>query len=130
VAAHGAALLATARALARLDVAAALAEVAHVRGHVRPVVDDGDVLAITDGRHPVLEARSTAPVTPNDIVLAPDARVVILTGPNMAGKSVYLRQLGHLCVMAQTGAFVPAREARLGVVDRIFTRVGAQDNLA
>jgi DNA mismatch repair protein MutS len=130
VAAHGAALLATARALAVLDVAAALAEVAHVRGHVRPVVDDGDVLAITDGRHPVLEARSTAPVTPNDVALAPDARIVILTGPNMAGKSVYLRQLGHLCVMAQTGAFVPAREARLGVVDRIFTRVGAPDNLA
>jgi DNA mismatch repair protein MutS len=130
VAGHGPALLATARALAVLDVAATLAEVAHARGHVRPVVDEGDVLTIVDGRHPVLEARSPAPVTPNDVGLAPDARVVILTGPNMAGKSVYLRQLGHLCVMAQMGAFVPAREARLGVVDRIFTRVGAQDNLA
>lgn len=130
VASHGAALLATAQALATLDVAAALAEVAHERGHVRPVVDGGDRLDIVDGRHPVLEARAAAPVTPNDTALAPDARIVILTGPNMAGKSVYLRQVGHLVVMAQMGAFVPARQARLGVVDRIFTRVGAQDSLA
>jgi DNA mismatch repair protein MutS len=130
VAAHGATLLATARALAVLDVLIALGEVAHLRGHVRPHVDQGDVLSVVDGRHPVLEARSAAPVTPNDAALDADARIVILTGPNMAGKSVYLRQLGHLCVMAQVGAFVPAREARLGVVDRIFTRVGAQDSLA
>ena len=129
VAAHGGALLTTARALARLDVAAGLAEVAHLRGHVRPVVETGNELVIVDGRHPVLEARSTAPVTPNDVALAPDARIVILTGPNMAGKSVYLRQLGHLVIMAQMGAFIPAREARIGAVDRIFTRVGAQDSL-
>jgi DNA mismatch repair protein MutS len=129
VAAHGGALLTTARALARLDVAAGLAEVAHLRGHVRPVVDEGNDLAITDGRHPVLEARSAAPVTPNDVALTPDARIVILTGPNMAGKSVYLRQVGHLVIMAQMGAFIPAREARVGAVDRIFTRVGAQDSL-
>jgi len=122
-------LLATARALARLDVVAALAEVAHLRGHVRPIVDHGDALQIVEGRHPVLEARSAAPVTPNDLALDAEARLVILTGPNMAGKSVYLRQNGHIVVMAQTGAFVPAREARIGVVDRIFTRVGAQDHL-
>jgi DNA mismatch repair protein MutS len=129
VAAHGTTLLTTARALARLDVAAALGEVAHVRGHIRPVVDIGQELVIVDGRHPVLEARSTAPVTPNDVALGVEDRIVILTGPNMAGKSVYLRQLGHLVIMAQMGAFIPAREARIGAVDRIFTRVGAQDSL-
>jgi DNA mismatch repair protein MutS len=123
-------LLVTARALARLDVVAALAEVAHARGHVRPVVDRGDTLAIVDGRHPVLEARPAEPVTPNDLALDAEARIVILTGPNMSGKSVYLRQTGHIVILAQVGAFVPAREARVGVVDRLFTRVGAQDNLA
>jgi DNA mismatch repair protein MutS len=111
-------------------VLAALAEVAETRGHVRPVVDRSDVLTIVEGRHPVLEARVGDPVTPNDVRLDPDARIVILTGPNMSGKSVYLRQLGHIVILAQLGAFVPAREARIGVVDRIFTRVGAQDNVA
>jgi DNA mismatch repair protein MutS len=129
VAGHASALLATARAIARLDVFAALAEVAHVRGHVRPVVDDGDGLDVIEGRHPVLEARGENPVTGNDVSLDREARIVILTGPNMAGKSVYLRQTGHIVILAQMGAFVPAREARIGVVDRLFTRVGAQDNL-
>jgi DNA mismatch repair protein MutS len=123
-------LMTTARALARLDVFASLAEVAHARGHVRPTVDQGDALTIVEGRHPVLEARAGSPVTPNDLALDHDARIVILTGPNMSGKSVYLRQTGHIAIMAQIGAFVPAREARIGVVDRVFTRVGAQDNLA
>ncbi len=123
-------LLATARALARLDVLAALAEVGHTRGHTRPVVDRSDALTIVDGRHPVLEARGEAPVTPNDVTLDREARIVILTGPNMAGKSVYLRQVAHLAILAQMGAFVAAREARIGVLDRVFTRVGAQDNLA
>jgi DNA mismatch repair protein MutS len=130
VAARAEDLMTTARALARLDVLAALAEVAHSRGHIRPVVDDGHALTIVEGRHPVLEARAGTPVTPNDLVLDHDARIVILTGPNMSGKSVYLRQIGHIAIMAQIGAFVPAREARIGVVDRVFTRVGAQDNLA
>jgi DNA mismatch repair protein MutS len=130
VAARAAELLTTARALARLDVFASLAEVAHARGHVRPIVDQDDALTIVEGRHPVLEARLGSPVTPNDLALDRDARIVILTGPNMAGKSVYLRQTAHITIMAQLGAFVPAREARIGVVDRVFTRVGAQDNLA
>jgi DNA mismatch repair protein MutS len=130
VAAEARPLLATARALAVLDVLTALAEVAHARGHVRPVVDDGDVLEIVEGRHPVLEARAGDPVTPNDLALDADARIVILTGPNMAGKSVYLRQTGHIVILAQMGAWVPARSAHIGVVDRVFTRVGAQDNLA
>jgi len=130
VAARSAPLLATARALARLDVVGALAEIAHVRGHVRPEVDAGEALEIVDGRHPVLEARSSEPVTPNDIALDAATRIVILTGPNMAGKSVYLRQTGLIAILAQMGAWVPARSARIGVVDRVFTRVGAQDNLA
>ena len=130
VAARAEDLMTTARALARLDVFASLAEVAHSRGHVRPIVEDGPALTIVEGRHPVLEARAGSPVTPNDLALDHDARIVILTGPNMSGKSVYLRQIGHLAIMAQIGAFVPAREARIGVVDRVFTRVGAQDNLA
>jgi DNA mismatch repair protein MutS len=130
VAARAVDLIRTARGAARLDVLAALAEVAHVRGHVRPVVTADGGLHVVDGRHPVLEARSPDPVTANDLHLDDDARIVILTGPNMAGKSVYLRQAGHIVMLAQTGAFVPAREARVGVVDRLFTRVGAQDNLA
>ena len=130
VAAHAAELLSTARALATLDVAAALAEVAHTRGHVRPELAPDGTLEIVEGRHPVLEARSGLPVTPNDLALDDEARVVILTGPNMAGKSVYLRQTGHIVILAQMGAFVPARSARLGLIDRVFTRVGAQDNLA
>jgi DNA mismatch repair protein MutS len=129
VAERAADLLRTARAIARLDVIAALAEVAHLRGHVRPVVDRSESLEIVEGRHPVLEARAGTPVTPNDVALDGDARVVILTGPNMSGKSVYLRQTGHLAILAQIGAFVPARQARVGIVDRVFTRVGAQDNL-
>jgi DNA mismatch repair protein MutS len=130
VAARAAELLRTARALARLDVLAALAEVAHLRGHVRPRVTAGDTIEIVEGRHPVLEARAGETVTANDIRLDAGARIVILTGPNMAGKSVYLRQTGHIVILAQMGAFVPAREAEIGVVDRLFTRVGAQDNLA
>jgi DNA mismatch repair protein MutS len=130
VAAHAAELLATARALATLDVTAGLAEVAHARGHVRPALASDGTLEIVEGRHPVLEARSGLPVTPNDLALDDEARLVILTGPNMAGKSVYLRQTGHIVVLAQMGAFVPARSARVGLVDRVFTRVGAQDNLA
>jgi DNA mismatch repair protein MutS len=123
-------LLTTARALARIDVVASLAEIAHARGHVRPVVDHSDALTIVEGRHPVLEARAGEPVTPNDLALSGEGRIVILTGPNMSGKSVYLRQTGHLVILAQMGAFLPAREARIGVVDRVFTRVGAQDSLA
>jgi len=130
VAARADDLMTTARALARLDVFGSLAEVAHSRGHVRPLVDRSDALVIVEGRHPVLEARAGSPVTPNDLALDHEARIVILTGPNMSGKSVYLRQTGHIAIMAQIGAFVPAREAHVGVVDRVFTRVGAQDNLA
>ncbi|HYB42288.1 MAG TPA: DNA mismatch repair protein MutS [Candidatus Methylomirabilis sp.] len=131
VASHAEELLRTARAVGTLDALAALAEVAHERGHVRPEVDATPSLEIVDGRHPVLELASDPPFTPNDTKLDPaDCQVMILTGPNMSGKSVFMRQAALLVILAQMGAFVPARSARIGLVDRILTRVGAQDNLA
>jgi DNA mismatch repair protein MutS len=131
VAAEATALLRTARAVGALDALASLGEVAHERGHVRPDVDDSRVLDIVEGRHPVLESGGDRPFTPNDLHLDPDSeQVMILTGPNMSGKSVFMRQAALLVILAQVGAFVPARSARIGVVDRILTRVGAQDNLA
>jgi DNA mismatch repair protein MutS len=130
VAAAAASLLRTARAVGSLDALASLAEVAHQRGYVRPQVDDAFALVIVDGRHPVLEAGG-APFTPNDVTLDPaGCQIMILTGPNMSGKSVFMRQVALLALMAQMGSFVPAKEARLGLVDRILTRVGAQDNMA
>src|SRR6185503_17506515 len=130
VAAQAGPLLRTARSVGSLDALASLAEVAHQRGYVRPEVDDGFALEIVDGRHPVLEAAGT-PFTPNDVSLDPaGAQIMILTGPNMSGKSVFMRQVALLALMAQMGSFVPARSARLGLVDRMLTRVGAQDNMA
>jgi DNA mismatch repair protein MutS len=116
--------------VAALDVLAALAEVAVVRDFVRPVVDGGFALEIRGGRHPVVETMMPREdFIPNDVKLDEDARVMILTGPNMAGKSTTLRQVGLIVLLAQVGSFVPARAAHVGVVDRIFTRVGASDNL-
>jgi DNA mismatch repair protein MutS len=120
-----------AAAVAELDTYAALAHVAERRGYVRPEVDDGYRIEIRGGRHPVVE--TTMPrhaFVPNDVVLDRDERVWILTGPNMAGKSTVLRQVGCIVVLAQMGSFVPADRARIGVVDRVFTRVGASDSLA
>jgi DNA mismatch repair protein MutS len=116
--------------VASLDVLAALAEVAVRRDFVRPHVDDGFALEIRGGRHPVVETMMPREeFIPNDVHLDADARVMILTGPNMAGKSTVLRQIGLIQLLAQVGSFVPARAARVGIVDRIFTRVGASDNL-
>jgi DNA mismatch repair protein MutS len=116
---------------AALDVLAALAEVAVRRGYVRPEVHTGFDLDIGAGRHPVVETMMpTEGFIPNDIVLDENKRMVILTGPNMAGKSTVLRQVGLIQLLAQMGSFVPADRARLPVTDRIFTRVGASDNLA
>jgi DNA mismatch repair protein MutS len=125
-------ILATAAAIALIDVSAALAEVAARCGYVRPVVDEGDAILIRDGRHPVVERMlGEGSFVPNDIHLSSsDAQVIILTGPNMAGKSTYLRQVALIVIMAQVGSFVPAREARIGVVDRLFSRVGALDDIA
>ena len=117
-------------AIATLDVLAALAEAAHHHHYVRPDVDDGLVLRIFGGRHPVIEQVVPSFVS-NDVLLDPPAqRLLILTGPNMAGKSTYMRQLALIVLMAQMGSFVPATEAVIGVTDQIFTRVGAQDDLS
>jgi len=125
---------ATARALAALDVLAALADGAAVKNYIKPHVHDGDELAVVDGRHAVVERRASstgAAFVPNDVTLnASSCQLVILTGPNMGGKSTYLRQTALLCVMAQAGSFVPARAAKIPLVDRIFARVGASDNIA
>jgi DNA mismatch repair protein MutS len=124
-------LLKTARALARLDVAAGLAEAAVRDRYVRPELSDEDTLEIVAGRHPVVEQTlRSEPFTPNNLHLNQDERILIITGPNMAGKSVYLRQNALIVLMAQMGSFVPADQARIGIVDRIFTRIGAQDEVA
>ncbi len=130
--AHGERLVATARAVAELDVLAALAEVAEQQHYVRPLLDESTRLHITAGRHPVIEqAQRDLPFVPNDVTLdASDAQVLLITGPNMAGKSTIMRQMALIVLMAQIGSFVPAAAAEIGLVDRIFTRIGAQDDLA
>jgi DNA mismatch repair protein MutS len=116
--------------VATVDVLAAFAHVAVSRDFVRPAVDSGFGLEISGGRHPVVETMMPREeFIPNDVHLSPSARVMILTGPNMAGKSTVLRQVGLIVLMAQVGCFVPAASGRIGLVDRIFTRVGASDNL-
>ncbi|MFN3330896.1 MAG: DNA mismatch repair protein MutS [Caldilinea sp.] len=130
VAAHGVKLLQLAHALAEIDVFAALGEVALMRRYVRPEVDEGPAIEIVAGRHPVVELTLTdEPFVPNDATLTPETAVQIITGPNMSGKSTYLRQTALITLMAQIGSFVPADRARIGVVDRIFTRLGASDEI-
>jgi DNA mismatch repair protein MutS len=131
VAAQTGRLLQTAEVLATLDVLLGLAELAVARQYCRPELADEPVLSIADGRHPVLD-QTLPPGTfvPNDVRLGGDAGTFLLiTGPNMSGKSVYIRQAALLTLMAQMGSFVPARQARVGIADRIFTRVGASDEL-
>lgn len=130
---------AAAQALAELDVAAALADLAAGEGWTRPQIDDSAAFAITRGRHPVVEAalkREGKPFVANDTELSPPGteakggRICLITGPNMAGKSTFLRQNALIAVLAQMGAFVPAEQAHIGIVDRLFSRVGAADDLA
>ena len=123
---------AVASTLATLDVCRSYALTAATHGHVRPELDDGRTLDIRDGRHPVIEQQMPpgTPYVQNDVLLDPmDRQVVMITGPNMSGKSALLRQTALITIMAQAGCFVPASSARLGIVDRVFTRVGASDNL-
>ncbi len=122
----------TSRVLAELDALRSLAEVAEEHGYCRPVVHQGDEIKIKGGRHPVLEKTlNRDPFVPNDTLLDSDQnQILIVTGPNMAGKSTYLRQVALITLMAQMGSFVPADEAQVGMVDRIFTRVGASDDLS
>ena len=122
----------TAKAIADIDVLASLALVAERNNYIRPKINENGKIEIKDGRHPVVEK-----MIPNDMFIANDTflddkkkRIAIITGPNMAGKSTYMRQTALIVLMAQIGSFVPASEANIGIVDRIFTRVGASDDLA
>ncbi len=126
-------LMTTATAVAKVDVLLCLAEVAAHQGYVRPMLEQGDNLEVMGGRHPVVEYTLDGDVfIPNDSLMEAEdgARILLLTGPNMAGKSTYLRQVALITLLAQIGSFVPARSARIGLVDRIFTRVGAEDDIA
>ena len=126
-------LHALAEALAELDVLSALAELAERRAWCRPLVDDGGTLEIVEGRHPVIELYSKElgeRFVPNDLTLTPDQRLMIITGPNMAGKSTIMRQTALIAILAHLGSYVPAKSARIGLLDRIYTRVGASDDLS
>ena len=125
-------ILDTAHALAEIDVYLSLAEVAAKQDYCRPQLNDGEIIHIVAGRHPVVEqAQTDTPFIPNDTNLSNhEAQICIITGPNMAGKSTYLRQVALITLMAQIGSYVPAEAATIGIVDRIFTRIGAQDDLA
>jgi len=132
MAAHLRRIQRTASFIADLDALLSLAEVATRYDYTCPIVDDGAVLQIRDGRHPVIErVLTTERFVPNDTLLDDgDNRLLIITGPNMAGKSTYIRQVALITIMAQMGSFVPAQEARIGIVDRLFTRIGSADNLS
>ncbi len=119
-----------ANSIAELDMLLAFAEVASENGYCRPEVDAGDEIVIREGRHPVVEKEVKEGFVPNDARLDKNNRLMIITGPNMSGKSTFMRQTALIVLMSQLGSFVPAREARIGVVDRIFTRVGAYDDLS
>ena len=125
------ALQSIATGIATLDVSAALAEAAQTRDYVRPQLNDGDTIMIRDGRHPVVEQGVAGGFVPNDTELSGSkTQIMIITGANMAGKSTYMRTVALCCIMAQAGSFVPARHASIGILDRVFTRVGAFDDLA
>ena len=132
ISAVGGQILATARAIAQIDALSSLAEVAGRHGYVRPILTNEDVLDIKGGRHPIVEQSiGSDNFVPNDAYLCnKDNQLIILTGPNMSGKSTYLRQIALIILLAQIGSFVPADSANIGIVDRIFTRIGAQEDLA
>ena len=119
-----------ANSIAELDMLLAFADVAAENGYCCPEVNEGDEIVITAGRHPVVEKEVKAGFVPNDILIGTNNRLMIITGPNMSGKSTFMRQVALIVLMAQLGSFVPAKEAKIGVIDRIFTRVGAYDDLS
>lgn len=124
-------ILSTAEALALLDVLSALAKIARLNAFVKPIIDESDVLEIKDGRHPVVENVSKERFIPNDTFLdAQGDRMMLITGPNMAGKSTYMRQVALIVILSQIGSFVPARFAKVGLIDKVFSRIGASDDLA
>jgi DNA mismatch repair protein MutS len=121
-----------AKSIAALDCLLSFAEISQIYNYCEPVVDDSNILEIEEGRHPVVERllQIGEKFTPNSTYLEPEKETIhIITGPNMSGKSCYLRQVGLIVLLAQIGCYVPAKSARVGIVDRIFTRVGAQDNI-
>jgi DNA mismatch repair protein MutS len=123
----------TARAIAQTDVITSLAELAEVENYVKPSIDDSEIIEIKGGRHPVVEQMmrsSHETFVPNDISMDDEKRLMVLTGPNMAGKSTFMRQTALIVLMAQIGSFVPARSAKIGLVDHIFTRIGASDDIS
>jgi DNA mismatch repair protein MutS len=132
-AAHAARIRVTAAAVAELDVTAALAHIAASNRYTRPRFSDAGEMKVVAGRHPVIEQlteKQAQRFIPNDVYLDRDRFIAVITGPNMGGKSTYLRQVALLSILAQTGSFVPAQDALLPIVDRVFTRIGAADNLA
>jgi DNA mismatch repair protein MutS len=131
VASHAAAVNSAAKILARIDVLLSLASIATTHHWVRPTVDTSDILEIVEGRHPVIErAIGRAAFIPNDTHLHPAEQLMLITGPNMAGKSTYIRQVAIIVVLAQIGSYVPATSARIGLIDKVFSRIGASDDLA
>ncbi len=132
IAAHSSRILASARALAQIDTVASLAEVAAVCGWIRPDLDDGETIEIKAGRHPTVEAAlGPGKFVANDLVMSNGhAQILVITGPNMAGKSTYIRQAAVLVLLSQIGSYIPAQKARVGLVDRIFTRAGLGDDIA
>jgi len=132
ISAAGGQILATARAIAQIDALSSLAEVAVRNGYIRPTLTNEDIIDIKGGRHPIVEQSiGSDNFVPNDAYLCnKDNQLIILTGPNMSGKSTYLRQVALIILLAQIGGFVPADSANVGIVDRIFTRIGAQEDLA
>ncbi len=120
----------TAEAIGYIDVLCALAKVARDHGYIRPVLTGTNDIAIVAGRHPVLDVTLERPFVPNDTSMGAGREIIIITGPNMAGKSTYIRQAALLVLMAQMGSFIPAQQASIGIVDRIFTRIGAADEIA
>jgi len=128
---HSATVIAAASAIARLDCLLALSLVAQEHGLTRPLLDTSDVLDIREGRHPIVEqAVGKASFISNDTVLSDQEQLMLITGPNMAGKSTYIRQVALIAILAQIGSFVPAKSARIGLIDKIFSRIGASDDLA
>jgi len=122
-------IITSAQIIARLDVFSSLSEIASLGNYSRPIILEENIFEINDGRHPVVENIEGERFTPNDIIFEPGEIIRVITGPNMSGKSTYLRQAALITLMAQMGSFVPARSARIGIVDRIFTRIGAQDEI-
>ena len=130
VARHAKQIQEAANAIAELDMLVAFADVAAENSYCCPTVDESDEIVITGGRHPVVEKQVREGFVPNDVHIGGSVRLMIITGPNMSGKSTFMRQVALIVLMAQLGSFVPAAEAKIGVVDRIFTRVGAYDDLS